>query len=244
MHQSVQLMAALAIACLLPAVEADIAPRVRPVEMCSKTCSAECTGGTQKCCPGGKAACSHDQCQPNEVELPSFRCEGFWEASTAKVRCCVPSCGGDADCPNGEVCRPGRGGSTCKRPTCHDLGGTCRSDRGCGPDEEERVFETRCESGCGYWRGTCGQACCIPKGIIREVGSAVAMGPVLGQGVPGAARPTYGDPGASVTWRFGELLCLAAVAGVVVVLYHRASPNDQAARQVPGLDAVSATNYE
>merc|ERR1712187_152386 len=33
-------------------------------------------------------------------------------------------------------------------------------------------FDVKCDSGCGYWRGRCGQPCCLPKEVeVKNVDS-------------------------------------------------------------------------
>lgn len=70
-------------------------------------------------------------------------------------------CGADIVAPHRHVQTPGV-------PTCSARGGACRvpgkdgDDTGCETDELAMEFDVKCDSGCGYWRGRCGQTCCIP----------------------------------------------------------------------------------
>merc|ERR1712151_1223140 len=43
------------------------------------------------------------------------------------------------------------------------LGGICRIPGERADDEVVKEFKVKCDSGCGYWQGRCGQTCCLPK---------------------------------------------------------------------------------
>merc|ERR1712063_44718 len=57
--------------------------------------------------------------------------------------------------------------------TCLDSHGSCRvpiitrTPRSyifrCPPGFWKKKYEDRCDSGCGYWWGRCGQVCCVPS---------------------------------------------------------------------------------
>merc|ERR1711879_904636 len=59
--------------------------------------------------------------------------------------------------------------------TCAEQDGNCRIDT-CETGERKKVFEVKCDSGCGYWRGRCGQVCCVkdPEEDIEQDNSAKA----------------------------------------------------------------------
>jgi len=243
------LSVAVAFAALTIGVGADLLPMFQ-TPLCSTACADDCTGGTQKCCPGGNPACSSHACGEHEVSLPSFACAaspGHAAASAEDMRCCVPRCSTDGDCPEGEVCGGLSTGYTCRRPTCADLGGTCRFPTGADPEacqenEAEHVFQERCDSGCGYWRGRCGQTCCVEGSKIAPASAPKATGLAAAATEPAAAFRTSGssdggsDVGsASPALRLAEVASLGLVASIAIFLWRRASPGEGSARAVPGM---------
>eukprot|EP00930_Biecheleria_cincta_P044172 TRINITY_DN30316_c0_g1_i1.p1 TRINITY_DN30316_c0_g1~~TRINITY_DN30316_c0_g1_i1.p1 ORF type:complete len:233 (+),score=38.43 TRINITY_DN30316_c0_g1_i1:35-700(+) len=194
---------------LLPfACIGDILP---PAPSCNSVCRNECSGRPDShCCP----SCGTGSCPSGTRELPNFRCEGV---DLEPMSCCVPpECKADADCTGSQRCASG----FCRALSCQELGGFCRSpsddaDGGaCLAGEEVKLFEDRCASGCGYWRGRCGQTCCLPATRDRlEVMPALAT-PVEAEEVP----PVVGSGDSSWTLQLTEVACLIGVAGLAVGL--------------------------
>lgn len=98
--------------------------------------------------------------------------------------------------------------------TCTELGGVCRVPEGppCPDGEVAHAYNVRCDSGCGYWRGRCGQPCCVAAGYTEEV--AVLESPVWA-------------PGGTATSQLqlaAEVVCTAGVVMLVVALARFARP--------------------
>mmetsp|Transcript_117694 Transcript_117694/g.379839 ORF Transcript_117694/g.379839 Transcript_117694/m.379839 type:complete len:177 (-) Transcript_117694:58-588(-) len=117
--------------------------------------------------------------------------------------------------------------------TCLELGGTCRvpgesgDDAGCEAGEEVKEFEIRCDSGCGYWHGQCGQTCCVPvhrhdRAEEQVPAHSTVVGSSAGQENVGvallqkAAAPLDAG-GVSAGWV--DAACLAGITLVVFALY-------------------------
>eukprot|EP00929_Paragymnodinium_shiwhaense_P110069 TRINITY_DN76787_c0_g1_i1.p1 TRINITY_DN76787_c0_g1~~TRINITY_DN76787_c0_g1_i1.p1 ORF type:complete len:265 (+),score=46.68 TRINITY_DN76787_c0_g1_i1:79-873(+) len=231
---------------------ADIAP---PLKRCSDVCSSSCSGGTQGCCPAGKSACTQQPCGEEEVKLADFSCtddaSGFSFTRSA-THCCVPRCSSNEACPDGEVCAHDKasGGRRCRRPTCQDLGGSCRSpafvagsrssssaSSACTEGEVEQTFEQRCDSGCGYWRGRCGQSCCVKTGSSAskaKVGDAAAeyrVPPSMQQ--LSSSKTTHAE--ASRGHGAMDMISYMALAGVIAIalaLFWQVQPNTAASLHV------------
>jgi len=154
----------------------------------------------------------------------------------------TPLCKDDSDCQLGEKCRGDESGQkACQKPNCAERGGICGGIAGglragqCRKGEVEVYFEDRCDSGCGYFWGQCGQPCCATEEAARSPESIAANGTsdaVLAGGmeskaaVPAVPRPQHGNgapdeilPGTRQS--IIELLCLGLVASVSLLLYRR-----------------------
>jgi len=59
--------------------------------------------------------------------------------------------------------------------TCKEAGGSCRGASTCNFGETVQEYDEACDSGCGYWRGRCGQTCCM--GDEEDSGPTVALVP-------------------------------------------------------------------
>jgi len=148
---------------------------------------------------------------------------------SSNMRCCVPRCKTKADCPAGETC--GTAG-TCRKPTCHDLGGVCRDgDRfsqqpnaACLNGEAEQPFTNRCDSGCGYHFGPCGQTCCLPAELARTQQLAASVEQLQQSGT--AER----SGGGSTMLHLTEVVILGAIAACVFALYRGTFPSMTGAR--------------
>eukprot|EP00413_Alexandrium_margalefii_P049358 CAMPEP_0204606352 /NCGR_PEP_ID=MMETSP0661-20131031/59043_1 /ASSEMBLY_ACC=CAM_ASM_000606 /TAXON_ID=109239 /ORGANISM="Alexandrium margalefi, Strain AMGDE01CS-322" /LENGTH=177 /DNA_ID=CAMNT_0051617671 /DNA_START=25 /DNA_END=558 /DNA_ORIENTATION=- len=119
--------------------------------------------------------------------------------------------------------------------TCDELGGTCRvppedsrkNADACQAGEQVREYETWCDSGCGYWRGRCGQPCCVPvasqersEGQERNASqdsNASQAGLEEKASVDMASVGAKGAGVASLAWI--DCVALVAVAGMAMILY-------------------------
>mmetsp|Transcript_75024 Transcript_75024/g.139989 ORF Transcript_75024/g.139989 Transcript_75024/m.139989 type:complete len:147 (-) Transcript_75024:37-477(-) len=58
--------------------------------------------------------------------------------------------------------------------TCEEMGGTCSFPAVepeldlCPDGGKVHEFAIKCDSGCGYWRGKCGQPCCVPTDLQNK----------------------------------------------------------------------------
>ncbi|CAK0852117.1 unnamed protein product [Prorocentrum cordatum] len=101
----------------------------------------------------------------------------------------------DVDVPRGalgqgaDLLPPGGAGPPAEQPgaqgpTCLASGGVCRVPAedgpiGCLAGEEVQEYPEPCASGCGYWRGPCGQLCCVPSAsglLAAHAGGASGTG--------------------------------------------------------------------
>uniref|UniRef100_A0A7S4QCL3 PSI domain-containing protein n=1 Tax=Alexandrium monilatum TaxID=311494 RepID=A0A7S4QCL3_9DINO len=116
--------------------------------------------------------------------------------------------------------------------TCDELGGSCRvpledarSDAdACEAGEELKEFDVRCDSGCGYWQGRCGQPCCVPAAKQNETTTpAVLEGKsAVGMASMGGAK---GAGPSSLAWVDG--VALTVVAGIALGLYRCTCPRER-----------------
>eukprot|EP00933_Yihiella_yeosuensis_P025011 TRINITY_DN19394_c0_g1_i1.p1 TRINITY_DN19394_c0_g1~~TRINITY_DN19394_c0_g1_i1.p1 ORF type:complete len:261 (-),score=34.95 TRINITY_DN19394_c0_g1_i1:156-938(-) len=224
-----QLVSAGVLAATWSCCRSDILP---PPTQCDQVCSAPCKGGTQECCLGGRPACTKERCGAGFVQLPNFRCADGLAASmqgAGSTHCCVPTCTSNNDCVEGEICGEDKGfGRTCRTPHCMDFGGICRNPQAedshdwfaCMPGELEKSFFPQCNSGCGFWRGPCGQTCCIPDS--SQQASAI-MSPEALSGAPkqagSAAEETTIDQEDVMFTHIGEVVLMGGIASLCLLLY-------------------------
>mmetsp|Transcript_9280 Transcript_9280/g.23922 ORF Transcript_9280/g.23922 Transcript_9280/m.23922 type:complete len:342 (-) Transcript_9280:75-1100(-) len=167
-------------------------------------------------------------------EPPFFPPQVLPSEMAGNPRCCVP-----ADrCMDAIRCRP---------LTCTARGGVCRSPVSnpfgeedsppCHAGEVTFMYTRRCDSGCGYYQGVCGQTCCVSAegwDTIQQKLRTYEAQEAQGEGASGgkarklaALGVDEGSAGGildTFTLDRSEVACLAGVGLLVLLLYARTGP--------------------
>merc|ERR1711953_1499848 len=129
--------------------------------------------------------------------------------------------------------------------TCMEQKGECRVET-CQPGEKKVVFERRCDSGCGYWRGRCGQVCCVydlkaEKALEASIPHAEVN--LITETNQQHTQTTEGSQASSTSYLF-DMLVLVGVASLVFVVFRHASNTSPSSSNVrDGANFIRVTDF-